>query len=153
MPELDGFGTIKILNKQWPSIKTIIFSMFCNEFSMIRMICSGARGYIPKNAPIGELCKAVDQVQKFGYYYSDLESSILTFQDETQDLKKFIFSEKDLSFMKLCSSELAYKEIAHQMNLSLPTVATYRNELFERLNVKSRIGLVMFAVKAGIVPI
>jgi DNA-binding CsgD family transcriptional regulator len=60
-------------------------------------------------------------------------------------------NEKELRFLKLAASELTYKEIAEQMHLSPRTIDGYRDELFEKLNIKSRVGLVLFAIKNGIV--
>ncbi len=64
-----------------------------------------------------------------------------------------ILNDNELSFLKLVSSELTYKEIAHKMQISPRTIDNYRDALFIKLNVKSRVGLAMYAVRSGIVTI
>ncbi|MBD0288749.1 MAG: helix-turn-helix transcriptional regulator, partial [Flavisolibacter sp.] len=60
-------------------------------------------------------------------------------------------NEKEIQFLKLCCTEMTYKEIADVMHVSPRTVDDYRDKLFEKLNVKNRVGLVLFAIKNGIV--
>lgn len=62
-------------------------------------------------------------------------------------------SERELTFLKLICSEKTYKEIADEMNVSPRTIDSYRDNVFEKLQIKSRVGLVMFAIKNGIVTI
>ena len=58
-------------------------------------------------------------------------------------------SDKELQFLKLACSEKTYIQIASEMNLSERTIDGYREALFEKLQVKSRVGLVLYAIRAG----
>ncbi len=158
MPELDGFETTLWLKKNYPLVNVIALSMYDDENSIIRMMKNGARGYILKDTNPSELKQAIDSVMSKGFYYSDLVSgrlihSIQDDDDEENDTRKLVMglNEKEIEFLKLAATEMTYKEIAQQMHLSPRTIDGYRDELFQKLNIKSRVGLVLFAIKNGIV--
>jgi DNA-binding NarL/FixJ family response regulator len=122
------------------------------------MIRNGSKGYLLKGTSVGELKQAVDSIMLKGFYYSDLVSgrlvhSVRDDDDEETNNRKLVvgLSEREIEFLKLAATELTYKEIALQMHLSPRTIDGYRDALFEKLNVKSRVGLVLFAIKNGIV--
>jgi len=158
MPELDGFETTLWLKKNHPLINVLALSMYDNESSIIRMIKNGAKGYILKDTDPAELKQAISSVISKGFYYSDLVSgrlirAIRDDEDNDYDNKKAVLglNEKEIEFLKFAATEMTYKEIAQQMHLSPRTIDGYRDQLFQKLNVVSRVGLVVFAVKNGIV--
>lgn len=157
MPEMNGFETTLWLQKNHPSVNVIALSMYDDENSIIRMIRNGAKGYILKDASPGELKLAIDSVVLKGFYYSDLVSGRILHNilkdDQTGDKAKHVvgLSEKNIEFLKLVCTEMTYKEIASEMHLSPRTIDGYRDELFKELDIKSRVGLVLFAIKNGIV--
>lgn len=151
MPELDGFGTLMQLRKKWPDIKVLALSMYNTEFTIIRMLRNGANGYLLKNCNPYEFKAALLEINDKGFYESGLiEKSILskTLRDELVTI-----TPKELEFLQLCCSELAYKEIADRMNVSPRTVEDHRDNLFRKLKLNTRTGLVMYAMKAGIIAI
>jgi DNA-binding NarL/FixJ family response regulator len=157
MPEMDGYESTLWLKKRFPLIKVIALSMSDDETSIIRMVKNGARGYILKDVNASELKAAIDSVLSKGFYYSELVSGSLLHSinddddDDTIDLKKVLkLKGKDVDFLKLVCTEMTYKEIAEKMLLSPRTIDGYRDELFQRLGVKSRVGLVLFAIKNGV---
>jgi len=158
MPELDGFETTLWLKKNHPLINVLALSMYDNESSIIRMIKNGAKGYILKDTDPAELKQAISSVISKGFYYSDLVSGRLVRcirddEDEEHDNNKAVLhlNEKEIEFLKFAATEMTYKEIAQQMHLSPRTIDGYRDQLFQKLNVVSRVGLVLFAVKNGVV--
>ena len=160
MPEMDGYDTAQWLKTNHPSIKILALSMYDNEPSIIRMLKCGAKGYILKDSEPAELKAAIDSLMSKGYYYSDLVSGKLIHainkidDDEGRELKSLIhLSERETEFLKYSCTELTYKEIADKMFLSHRTIDGYRDALFEKLSVKTRVGLVMYAIKNGIVAI
>lgn len=153
MPEMDGFETAGWLNKNYPKIKVLALSMFSDERTIIRMLRQGARGYVMKNIDPDELKRALDSVVKKNFYLSEeisgkIISGLNKDVDKTEDLPSLTQREKD--FLKLICSEITYKDIAAKMYVSPRTVDEYRNTLFEKLNVKSRVGLVMYAIRNGL---
>ena len=154
MPEMDGFETAAWLNKNYPKIKVLALSMFSDERTIIRMLRQGARGYVMKNIDPEELKKALDSVMKKNFYLSEeisgkIISGLHKDADRVEEPPSLTQREKD--FLRLICSEITYKDIAAKMFVSPRTVDEYRNSLFEKLKVKSRVGLVMYAMRNGLV--
>lgn len=153
MPEMNGFDTATMLRKKYPSIKILILSMFDEEDSIIKMIKIGVNGYILKDSDPQELKIALTEIKIKGHYYSDIMSDTMAALIKVgKERKESIrLNDREIKFLELLCTEATYKEIADEMNLSLRTVDGYRETLFEKLNVKNRIGLVIYAIKTGIV--
>lgn len=154
MPEMDGFETAQWLNKNYPQIKILALSMLSDEKTIIKMFRVGAKGYLLKNTSPEELKEALGTLIDKNFYLSDYVSEKLVSGlnvDAAGEEKEIILNEKEREFLRLVCSELSYKEIAAQMFLSTRTVDDYRASLFNRLKVHSRVGLVMYAIKNGIV--
>lgn len=154
MPGMDGFETTQWLHKNYPFIKVLVLSMLSDEKSIIKMFRLGAKGYLLKNTDAEELKKALDSIVNKNVYLSEYVSDKLVsglHKDADQETKAATLNEKERDFMKWVCTELAYKDIAEKMNLSPRTVDDYRQTLFTRLNVHSRVGLVMYAIRNGIV--
>jgi DNA-binding NarL/FixJ family response regulator len=133
--------------------------MYDNEISIIRMLKCGAKGYILKDCEPAELKAALDDVFNKGYYYSDLVSgrlihAINNIDNDDSELKNLTqLNDRETNFLKHACTELTYKEIADKMFVSPRTIDGYRDALFEKLKVKTRVGLVMYAIKNGIVQV
>ena len=154
MPEMDGFETAAWLNKNYPKIKILALSMFSDERTIIRMLRQGARGYIMKNIDPEELKRALDSVVKKNFYLSEeisgkIISGLHKDVDKAEEPASLTQREKD--FLRYICSEITYKDIAAKMFVSPRTVDEYRNSLFEKLKVRSRVGLVMYAIRNGLV--
>jgi two-component system invasion response regulator UvrY len=156
MPEMDGFETAGWLKENYPSVKCLALSMYDHETSIIRMVRHGARGYILKDTDPSEFKRALDDIYEKGYYFSDLVSgnmvhSILSGDDNEHNAKKSVqLNKKEIEFLKLACTEFTYKEIAERLNVSPRTVDGYRDGLFDKLEVRTRVGLVLYAIKHGI---
>ncbi len=152
MPVMDGFATAKWINENLPLAKILVLSMFDDEKSIIKMLRHGAKGYILKDGEPEELATALYNVVHKGYHYSDLVNGKLIHAINHLDENEGFLSEnkistREIEFLKLCCSEMTYKEIASIMNLSVRTVEGYRDNLFLKLNLKTRVGLVLYAIK------
>jgi two-component system, NarL family, invasion response regulator UvrY len=157
MPEKDGFETTLWLKQNYPYVKVLALSMYDNEQSIIRMLKNGAKGYILKDTEPKEFKAALDSVCTKGFYYSEMVAGKLIYAvNNLSDSQKTIpslitLNDRETEFVKLACTEMTYKEIADKMFLSPRTIDGYRDTLFEKLNVKTRVGLVMYAIKNGIV--
>lgn len=157
MPEMDGYETTQWLKQNHPDVKVLALSMYDNETAIIRMLKCGAKGYILKDSEPIELKAAIDAIMNKGFYYSDLVSgklmhAINKLDDDGNGLKSLVpLNERETDFLKHSCSELTYKEIADKMFVSPRTIDGYRDALFEKLQLKTRVGLVMYAIKNGIV--
>jgi DNA-binding NarL/FixJ family response regulator len=159
MPEMDGYATATWIRDNHPEIKILALSTMDSETSIIKMIRSGARGYILKDAEPAELKLAFDEVISRGYFYNDLVTrKVLNAVHQLTEPKNTTstfanLSAREIEFLKYACTEMTYKEIADKMTLSVRTVEGYRDNLCEKLELKSRIGLAMYAVKNRIAEI
>jgi two-component system, NarL family, invasion response regulator UvrY len=159
MPEMDGYETAQWIKNNHYDIKILALSMYDNENSIIRMLKCGAKGYILKDSEPAELKAAIEAVMNKGFYYSDLVSgklihAINKLDDDDNGLKSLIqLNDRETDFLKYACTEMTYKEIADKMFVSPRTIDGYRDALFEKLHVKTRVGLVMYAIKNGVVNI
>jgi DNA-binding NarL/FixJ family response regulator len=157
MPEMDGIEATLWLRKNYPFVHVLALSRLDDDNSVIRMLKNGAKGYLLKDAEPEQLKAAINSVLSYGFYYSDMVSSkllhsILQLDEKDNHQRQMLnLSEKEIEFLKLTATELTYKEIADRMGLRPKTVEGYRDRLFEKLNVVSRVGLVLFAIKNSIV--
>lgn len=157
MPEMDGYETCLWLKNNYPDIKVLALSMYDNENAVIRMFRAGARGYILKDCEPAELRSALKAVITKGFYYSEMVTgklihTINTLDENDSQAKNVIkLNDREITFLKFACTELTYKEIADKMFVSPRTIDGYRDDLFEKLNIKTRVGLVMYAIKNGII--
>jgi DNA-binding NarL/FixJ family response regulator len=157
MPEMDGFDATLWVKKNFPLVNVLALSMYDDENAIIRMLRNGARGYILKDSDPQELRQAIDAIMAKGFHYSDIVTgrlihSIQQMDDEDNHMKAMLkLTEREIEFLKLAATEMTYKEIAAEMHLSPRTIDGYRDDLFLKLNVRSRVGLVLYAIKQGIV--
>lgn len=153
MPVMDGVETTKWLKQNHPSVKVIALSMLKNDLIVIRMLKNGARGYILKDCEPSELKQAMREVYEKGYFYNELITPKLknkNLQDESAPAKIMI-NEGELNFLRWACTEKTYKEIADEMGISVRTVDGYRDALFQKLNVTTRVGLAIYAIRNELV--
>ncbi len=159
MPDMDGYATTEWLSKNHPDIKVLALSTMDSESAIIRMIKSGAKGYILKDAEPAELRFAFDEVINQGYFYNELITrkvmgAVGDLVDSKNPVSLFAkLTEREIEFLKYCCTEMTYKEMADKMFVSVRTVEGYRDALCEKLDLKSRVGLAMYAIKNQIVNI
>ena len=157
MPEMDGYETACYLRGHYPEIRVLALTMADQDSSIMRMLKNGAKGYILKDTDATGLEHALDAILDKGAYYSEAVTDKLidSFSHMDEPGRRFrdvlMLNERELEFMKLVCTEWTYKEIADRMYLSPRTIDGYRDALFEKLNVRTRVGLAMYAVKNGIV--
>jgi DNA-binding NarL/FixJ family response regulator len=152
MPIMDGFETAKWLKEYHPNVLIMTLSMQDDEQSVIKMIKNGANGYLLKNAHPAELEKALLKLVNEGYYYPDWASRLVfaSLNDANSNSKSTIkISEREKEFLYYSITEMSYKEIAEKMFCSPRTVESYRDSLFEKLELKTRVGLAVYALKNG----
>lgn len=155
MPEMNGFETAYWIKQNIPNTKIMVLSMMDNETAIISMLKAGAGGYILKDSKPAVFKQALDDIRDKGFFMNELVThKMLNYvkgEEENKDAALISrLSEKELIFLKLACTEKTYKEIATEMKLSPRTVEGYRDDLFAKLSVMSRVGLVIFAIKNGL---
>ena len=157
MPEMNGHATIQWLSRNHPDIKILVLSMYDPE-TLIHLIKEGVGGFLKKGVPPAELRYALQCMHANGTYCSHTITGRLFNLMKNHGLKNsawgtVILNDSEISFLQHAASELTYKEIAEKMKISPRTVDNYRDALFIKLNVKSRVGLAMYAVKSGVISV
>ncbi|MDP9046881.1 MAG: response regulator transcription factor, partial [Bacteroidota bacterium] len=146
MPVMDGYEATKWVKKNHPGVKVLALSMFEDDKAVIKMIKSGAGGYVLKESRPTELLIAIKTIAEKGVYINDMVSGKLIRSVSGPDDVPGLTA-KELEFLRLSCSELTYKEIADQMFVSTRTVDNYRESLFQKLSIKSRTGMVLYAIQ------
>ena len=146
MPILNGIETTKILKQNYPDIKVLALSVEDEEQTIIKMLKSGAKGYLLKDVEKEILHSGLLELMDNGFYHTKEVSAILmnSLNKKTEDV---VLKDREIQFLKLICEEITYKEIAERMFLSPKTIDGYRDSLFEKLGTKNRIGLVIYAIK------
>lgn len=152
MPEMNGYETARELSKRHKDIKIIVISQYHSEEMLLHLIQCGAHGFIHKRDELSRLKKAMTEIRREGYFFSDHMATNLVrraFHSGQINQKNELSEEEWLFLFHICSDK-SYKEIAADMNLPARHVDYIRNGLFERFNVKTRTGLAMAAVQKGL---
>lgn len=148
MPILNGIETTQALKTVHPDIKVMALSVEENEETILKMLRAGARGYLMKDTKKDILEEALEQLMEKGFYHTGNVTQLLIGSlNGTKDALQL--KEREIDFLKLACTEMNYKEIASKMFLSPKTIEGYRDSVYEKLGIKNRIGLVLFAIKAG----
>jgi DNA-binding NarL/FixJ family response regulator len=153
MPGMNGYETAEWLYKHYPQVKVLALSMLSDDHAIIRMLKSGAKGYIMKSADPDELLLALNSVMEKNFYLSEyISGKIIGGLNRNMDVPDdpVPLTEKEKEFLRLVCSDLSYKEIAEKMFVSQRRVDDHRDALFEKLKLRSRVGLVLYAIKNGI---
>ncbi|MEN9685385.1 MAG: hypothetical protein RLZZ28_1171 [Bacteroidota bacterium] len=160
MPVMNGYETTAWITQNHPSIKVIALTMIQDERSIIKMLQNGVKGFVMKDVETEDLKKALDDVVQKGIYINDLlyknllhslQGNAAFAEDDLQVMLEL--SEREKEFLRLLCTDKSYKEIAASMYLSPRTIDGYRDHLFSKLKVASRVGLVMFAIRNSIAKI
>lgn len=150
MPVLNGIETMTWLRKHLPEQKALALSMEDDEHFIIKMIRLGCRGYLLKDIEPKEFLKALNAVLDTGYYFNSEVSEALNNNNNSEEKEYDSLTKREMEFLQFACSEMTYKEVADKMNLSPKTIDGYRENVFIKLKVRSRVGMVIFAIKNDI---
>lgn len=152
MPIMNGIEATQLLKEKFPKIKVLALSMECEEETILKMLHAGAKGYLLKDIHPSILKHALNEVNSNGFYYTEnVASTLLNSIHKKETAKNIFLKDRELEFLKLACTERTYREIAEVMCLSPKTIENYRESLFEKLEAKTRIGLVLYAIKEKII--
>ena len=150
MPVMDGTKTAEAVLELYPAIKVVALSMKDNDATIIEMLKAGCCAYLLKDIHPAELEKALREIHATGAYNNDA-SNVNYRRLLLQSEQKQTLTEREREFLSLACSDLTYKAIAVKMNVTERTVDGYREILFNKLNVQSRTGMVLEALRRQLV--
>ena len=150
MPVMNGAYLAHWLRENHPEIRVIVLSMADDAETIMTMIKTGIKGYLLKDSDPLEFKAALDAVSDDNVYFPSFVTRLMAerLYKPSEEIK---LNQREKEFLKYAGTELTYKEIAERMFVSLRTVDGYRDSLFVKLNVKNRVGLVLYAIKNRLV--
>jgi len=154
MPQMNGLAVAEVLHREMPRVKVLILSMHSNTEYVVRIIQSGARGFVLKEAPAEELVRAIELVNAGEAYFSPDVARVA--------LNKFVqgtgpspgapnLTNREREVLMLIADGLSNKEIACQLNVGVRTVETHRERIMRKLDIHSVAGLTRYAISSGLI--
>lgn len=158
MPEMDGMQTTAHIHQNFKDIKVLALSMHNEDKYIVDMMKAGASGYLLKNAEPEEIIEAIATVYNKGFYFNEHLSVTLIKQlvgpgQADSGQQSIELNDREIEVLKLVCQEYSNQEIADKIFLSVRTVEGYRARLFEKTGSKNLVGLVIFAIKRGIISV
>ncbi len=153
LPDRSGADTLKLIRGAYPDLPVLVLSAYPEEQYAINLLRAGASGYVRKDAPSGEIVRAIRQVLQSGRYISTAVSEMLVSQlrpDATRPLHQDL-SEREFQVLCKIASGRTVSQIAAELFISVKTVSTYRSRVLEKLGMRSNAELTHYAVKNGLV--
>lgn len=157
MPLMDGIEATKKIAEMFPLIGIIVLSMFDEDDLIIDMLEAGAKGYLLKNADKEKILEAIQTVYEGNPYYCHTTSIKLTQMIAKSKYNPYSkkqtvdFTNKENEIIQLICKQLTNKEIGEKLFMSSRTVEGYRLKIMEKMDVKNPVGLVLYALKTGLV--
>jgi DNA-binding NarL/FixJ family response regulator len=159
LPGMSGIEITKKLHNDFPGIRILILSMHTSEEFIFNAINSGARGYLPKNTSRKELIEAIYAINRGEEYFAEsisnviLKSYIKKAKSDTHDEedKENLLSKRELEVLRLFAEGMTNQEIADKLFISIRTVESHKNHIMARLELKTTVDLVKFAIRNNIV--
>lgn len=157
MPVLNGIETAKLMREEFPEIPIIILSTHFSKAFILNMIEMGAASYLPKNTDPDEVVETIRSVLSKGFYYTNEVMKIIRedFMHKHQVKQKSSLSAditaREKEILQLICEEFTTAEIANKLYISPRTVEGHRNKLLSKLGCRNTAGLVVNAMRLGLV--
>ncbi len=157
MPEMDGMEATTLLKLKYPEIKVVILTMHDEEEMIIHLIESGAHGFLPKNEDIEHVVDAIYAVHENGYYFNDkisraMVNGLVSTKKIQPQFKATELSRRELEVLELICKEYTSSEIGEKVGLSARTVDNHRLNILKKIGARNTVGIVMYAMKKGLIP-
>jgi len=156
MPQMNGLAVTDLLRREMPEIKVLILSMYSNTEYVMRIIQSGARGFVLKESPPEEVIHAIEVVQAGGSHFSPEVARVALNQvvrghsgDSATPVARLTNREREV--LLYIADGFSNKEIASQLDIGVRTVETHRERIMRKLDIHSIAGLTRFAIAQGLV--
>ena len=155
MPKLDGLEATRRIHKEHPDVKMLILTQHKNPEYVLASIEAGALGCIPKHAVASDLVSAIYTVYNGESYLSPSMTRVLVdgYRDKRQDIHDDYetLTPREREILKMAAEEYSDTEIASMLSISVNTVMNHRQHIMAKLHIRSRIGIVKYALRRGII--
>jgi len=159
LPGMSGIEITKKLHNDYPGIRILILSMHTSEEFIFNAINSGARGYLPKNTSRKELIEAIFAIHRGEEFFAESISNVIlksyirkAKSDSPEEANnENLLSKREIEVLKLFAEGMTNQEIADKLFISIRTVESHKNHIMARLELKTTVDLVKFAIRNNIV--
>ena len=159
LPDTSGIELTRLISERFPEIKVLILSMYTDESFINQAIKSGAKGYLHKNTTREEMLIAIDTVYSGNDFYSDniskiiLKSYIEKAKLNAEELLNphEILSKREIEILTMFAEGFINKEIADKLFISIRTVESHKNHIMQKLNLKTQVELVKYAIRHNLI--
>ena len=158
MPRLNGIDVARKISEKLPSTRIVIVSIHSDEGYVLRALRAGAKGYLLKAAPEGDILNAVRTVAA-GQAYLSPEMSRLLVEDYVREMRQRgvedsyeLLSIREKEILQMLVSGTSNRQIADKIHVSVATVETHRTNIFQKLGIHSLPELILYAVRKGLLP-
>jgi len=159
LPDMSGIELARQMAKDFPRVKVVFLSMYTSEEFVFNAINSGAKGYLPKNTSRSELLEAIRAVAKGEEYFAEsISNTILKSyikKAKSGNLEQLrdesLLSKRELEVLRLFAQGLTNQEIADKLFISIRTVESHKNHIMQRLELKTTVDLIKFAIRNNLV--
>ena len=161
LPDTSGIDLTRTISEKYPQVKVLILSMFTDESFINQAIKAGAKGYLHKNTTREEMLLAIDTVYSGSDFYSDTVSKIImkSYIDKAKknvedvvDPHK-VLSKREIEILVMFAEGYINKEIADHLFISIRTVESHKNHIMQKLNLKTQVELVKYAIRHNLINI
>jgi len=156
MPRMNGLLVTEILRRELPGVRVLVLSMLTDPDYVVRVIQSGARGYLLKTTPTDELVKAIETVYSGQTHFSPDVARVALNQfvrgdEDAEGSNVLTLSTREREVLTLVADGLSNKEIAMHLGVGVRTIETHRERIMRKLDIHSIAGLTRFAIARGLV--
>ncbi len=154
MPLMNGLAVTELLHRELPNVKVLILSMHSNTDYVLRIMQSGARGYVLKEASLEELVRAIETVDSGEAFFSPDVARVALNQFVHGTGERSIPSQltnREREVVIHLAEGRSNKEVANALGIGVRTVETHREHIMRKLNIHSVAGLTKFAVSKGLI--
>lgn len=158
MPVMDGFDTALWVRQHYPEVNIVMLTMYDADVTLLRLLDAGVKAVLKKNIHPRDLHEAIKHVVDNEYYYNKDTSSriarlFLNGHEEDAALEQVRFTDEELKFLRMVGTDMSYKEIARKMHTNPRVIEGIRMSLFNKLDIRTRVGLAIFAIQRGLIGI
>jgi two-component system invasion response regulator UvrY len=157
MPYVNGYDATIWAKKHFPQTPVLAFTMFNNDIALLKMYNSGANGFINKNCKPDILLEAIEEVGK-GNFYCNVNTEYrfvrnVLYKDNLAIQPNKLLTRQEAEVLRLLTTELSYKQIAQEIGVGQRTIETHKQNISMKLDIHTREGLMLYAIKTGLVQI
>jgi len=149
MPDISGIEIAKYVSENYPKIKLLILSMHSNEEFITKSLNAGAHGYLPKDTSMNELLEAINTIHRGDNYFNkNISDTILkSIINKSKEETSKTLTKREKEIISLVVDGFSNKEIADKLCISIRTVDSHKNNIMQKLSLKSSVELVKYAIK------